>query len=85
VIKIPDSIPSVSWCTSQRGAEPPVDRWELFAISRSYMRPEDIFTVDGVDFHISQADQLRASRHILDWQQGVGIVQVDAPKTPTNR
>jgi len=53
----------------------------VVAFSRSYMRSADIFTVDGVAFHISEPDQVRASGHILDWQQGDGVTQIDTPKT----
>ena len=77
VTKEPDSLPSVTWVTVQKFPEEPADCWGLVAFSRTYMQSTDIFTVDGVVFHISGADQARASGHALAWRDGTGIVEIN--------
>jgi hypothetical protein len=42
------------------------------------MRNQGIFTVDGVRFAVAPHDQARAARHLLDYRDGIGVIQIDA-------
>ena len=76
----PDFVPNLCWHTSYTNGAA-FEHWGINAFSRSYMRDQDIFTVDGVAFCVAPDDQARAAGHVLDWQKGVGVVQIDTPKT----
>jgi hypothetical protein len=78
VPKNPDFMPCLSWCTQLRDSER-FEHWVINAFSRSYMRDQDMFTVDGVTFCIAPGDQVRAAGGILDWQRTIGVVQLDTP------
>jgi hypothetical protein len=75
-----DFLPDLTWCTSFRNGQP-VEHWAISAFSRSYMRDEFLFTVDGVTICIGPEAQARATGHVLDWRDGVGVVQIDTPET----
>ncbi|HEY2711206.1 MAG TPA: hypothetical protein VGI60_01730 [Chthoniobacterales bacterium] len=66
-------------CTSFPEGKPS-ERWSISAFSRSYMREEDIFTVDEVQFAVSPDDQSRAASYVLDYKEGAGVVPIDNPK-----
>jgi hypothetical protein len=59
----------------------PFEHWGISAFLRGYLHPIHIFTVDGVTFGVSELDQARAAGCTLGYRDGVGIVQVDTPKT----
>jgi len=59
----------------------PLEHWGIVAFSRSYMRDQDIFTIDGVRFAVAPHDQSRAANCILDYRDGIGVIQIDTPKT----
>ena len=75
-----DFLPALSWCTSFPHGQP-LEHWCINAFSRSYMRDQDMFTIDGVTFFVTPEDQERARGQLLDWQKGVGVVQIAPPKT----
>jgi hypothetical protein len=76
----PDFVPNLCWLTTFQDGQPR-EHWGIGAFSRTYMRDQDMFTVDGITFCVASDDQARARGHILDWQTGVGVVQIDPPKT----
>jgi len=76
----PDFVPNLCWHTSFPDGQP-FEHWGISAFSRSYMRDQDLFTVDGVTICVGPDDQARAAGHVLDWREGVGVVQIDTPKT----
>ena len=76
----PDFVPNLCWHTSHTNGVA-LEHWGINAFSRNYMRDQDIFTVDGVAFCVTPDDQARAAGHVLDWQRGAGVVQIDTSKT----
>lgn len=71
-----DFLPCLGWFAVSRPPESaPVEGWGIHGFSRSYMRPQDIFTVDGVTFCVAPDDQVRARGRVLDWKQGAGVVE----------
>jgi hypothetical protein len=76
----PDFMVCLGWHTSFPDGKP-LEHWGIVAFSRGYMRDQDIFTIDGVHFAVAPHDQSRAAGYVLDYRDGVGVVQIDAPKT----
>lgn len=75
-----DFMVCLGWHTSFHEGKP-LEHWGISAFSRSYMRGQGIFTVNGVQFAVAPHDQSRAAGHVLDYRDGVGVVQIDTPKT----
>ena len=72
----PDFLPVLGWvAVSRPPGTAPVERWGIHAFSRSYMRPQDIFTTEGVTFFVAPDDQVRARGHLLDWKDGLGVIE----------
>ena len=76
----PDFVVCLGWHTSFPDGKP-LEHWGICAFSRSYMREQDIITVDGVSFAVPPHDQSRTAGHTLDYRDGVGVVQIDTPKS----
>ena len=76
----PDFMVCLGWHTSLPGGKP-LEHWGICAFSRSYMRNQGIFTVDGVRFAVAPHDQARAAGHLLDYRDGIGVIQIDAAET----
>lgn len=72
----PDFIPDLTWCTSFPNGKPH-EHWAISAFSRSFTHEQHLFTVGGATVFIGPDAQARAAGQILDWQDGVGVVQVD--------
>jgi hypothetical protein len=76
----PDSMVCLGWHTSFPEGRP-LEHWGISAFARGYMREQDIFTVDDVSFAVAAHDQSRAAGCVLDYRDGVGVIQIDTPKT----
>src|SRR3954466_12015714 len=75
----PDFLVCLGCYTSSPGGKP-LEHWSISAFSRSYMRDQDIFTVDGVQFAVAPDDQSRAAGRTLDYRDGVGVVPMNTPR-----
>jgi len=43
------------------------------------MKPNDIFTVEDISVHIEADDRHRLEGRVLDWQSGIGVLEVATP------
>ena len=71
----PDFLPSLTWSTITRSSSAPVEQWGNRVFSRTHMRVKDIFIVEDVSFCMAPDDQARAQGHILDWKEGLGVIE----------
>jgi hypothetical protein len=70
----PDFLPVLGcFAVSRSPGSAPVEGWAIHAFLRSYMRPQDIFTMEGVTFCVAPDDQARARGRLLDWKDGVAL------------
>src|SRR5262249_5373422 len=75
--RIPSKHPDFIVCLGWHTTFPEGEHWGISAFSRSYMRDQDVFTVEGVHFAVAPHDQSRADGSILDYRNGAGVVQMD--------
>ena len=75
----PEMLPSLSWCAYKAGPRAGTWNWALHFFSRRYMKPNDIFTVEDISVHIEADDRQRLGGRVLDWQPGIGVVEVATP------
>ena len=73
----PDLGLSLQWCGVKSADEQ--TPWQLFALERKYLQSDDILTVDGVAVHIAPDTRTRSIGKTLDWQKGVGVVEIETP------
>ena len=71
-----DFLPNL--CFGATSGHRPSEHWAVNAFSRSYMRDKDLFDIDDITICIGPNDQARAAGRVLDWQQGVGVIEMDA-------
>jgi len=70
---------SLMWVKAKKGNEPWTMKWGLFAVERKHMQRDDIFRVDGITLHIDETARMRSVGKVLDWQKGVGVIEIVTP------
>src|SRR5206468_11024656 len=61
----PEMLPSLSWCAYKAGPRAGTWNLALHFLSRRYMKPNDIFTVEDISIHIEAHDRQRREGRFL--------------------